>query len=161
FSPLQQSEKTLYMGNPKHTDAASMATVYTMLAHGVGNADNVAALANAKISAFWIDGSQKAHLTPALDSHLNLGAMKAIPAPTKLTNANVIGQLNAHRPVILRGTYTKAGGGTGTHYMLATLYTKNPNNSAKTVVANDPFTGTQLEISPVTKKVVGSFPLKN
>ncbi len=54
-------------------------------------------------------------------------------------------------------------GGTATHWMLATLYTQNADNSVNTVVANDPRTGMQVEIDPVTKTVVSpqNFPLAN
>jgi indole-3-glycerol phosphate synthase len=45
--------------------------------------------------------------------------------------------------------------------MLATLYTKTASNAVSTVVANDPFTGTQIEINPATKRVTTPFPLKN
>jgi hypothetical protein len=73
----------------------------------------------------------------------------------------VIGQMNAHRLVILRGTYTKPSGGAATHYMLGTLYTK-PGTAVLSVVADDPWTGTQVEINPATKKVITSnFPLAN
>ncbi len=57
--------------------------------------------------------------------------------------------------------HTKAGSGTGTHHMLATLYTKTASNGVNTVVANDPITGTQIEINPTTKRVATPFPLKN
>jgi hypothetical protein len=87
--------------------------------------------------------------------------MKTIAAATPLNAANVIGQLNVRRLVILRGTYPKAGGGTATHHMLATLYTKTASNGVNTVVANDPFTGTQVEINPTTKRVTAPFPLQN
>jgi hypothetical protein len=45
--------------------------------------------------------------------------------------------------------------------MLATLYTKTASNGVNTVVANDPFTGTQVEINPTTKRVTTPFPLQN
>jgi hypothetical protein len=91
-----------------------------------------------------------------------LGPLTDIAATTHLTTANVIGEMNVHRLVILRGTFSKGNGATATHWVLATLYTK-VDGSVRTVVANDPWTGTQVEIDPVTKKVVtpANFPLKN
>jgi hypothetical protein len=56
-----------------------------------------------------------------------------------------------------------SGSTTGTHYMLATLYTRNPDNSLGFIVAHDPWTGTQVAIDPASKTVISpsSFPLKN
>jgi hypothetical protein len=162
FSPLQQTDKSQYLTAPAHADAASLAAVYTMIARAVGNSDNVALLKDVKIDKyFWKDATQTTTFAGPLATHATLGAMKPIAAATPLNATNVIGQLNVRRLVILRGTYAKAGGGTGTHHMLATLYTKTASNAVSTVVANDPFTGKQVEISPATKRVTTPFPLKN
>jgi hypothetical protein len=162
FSPIQQTDKSQYQGNPAHANAASLATVYTMIARAVGNTDNVALLQDVKIDKyFWKDATQTTRFAGPLTDHATLGPMKPIAAGAPLNASNVVGQLNIRRLVILRGTYAKAGGGTGTHHMLATLYTKNTSNAVSTVVANDPFTGTQIEINPTTKRVTTPFPLKN
>jgi hypothetical protein len=160
FLPIQQSDKSQYLANPTHPGAASLATVYTMVGRAVGITDNVAQLKDVKIDKYyWHDATQTTTFTGPITAHANLGAMVNVPAATPLT-ANVITQMNAHRLVILRGTYSKSGGGTATHYMLGTLYTKNPNSSVKTIVANDPYTGKQVEISPTTKRVLTPrFPL--
>ena len=162
FSPIQQTDKSQYQGVSTHANAASLATVYTMIARAVGNTDNVPLLKDVKIDKyFWKDATQTTTFAGPLTTHATLGAMKPIAAATPLNAANVIGQLNIRRLVILRGTYAKAGGGIGTHHMLATLYTKTASNGVNTVVANDPFTGTQVEINPTTKRVTTPFPLKN
>jgi hypothetical protein len=162
FLPIQQSDKSQYLGNPVHADAASLASVYTMIGRAVGVSDNVALLKNVKIDKyFWHDATQTTTFSGPITSHATLGVMKTIAAATALNTTNVIGQMNVRRLVILRGTYTKSGGGTATHYMLGTLYTKN-GVAVNTVVANDPYTGKQLEISPTTKRVVTpGFPLTN
>ncbi len=163
FLPISQLDKSQYHSNPAHADQASLAAVYTMIGRAVGITDNVSTLINVKIDKyFWHDSSQTTTFSPSpLTSHATLGAMKTIAAATHLNNTNVIGQMNVHRLVILRGTYTKPGGGTATHYMLGTLYTKS-GTAVLSVVADDPWTGTQVEISPATKKVItASFPLAN
>jgi hypothetical protein len=162
FSPVQQTDKSQYLIAPAHADAASLATVYTMIARAVGNSDNVALLKDVKIDKyFWKDATQTTTFAGPITTHATLGLMKPIAAATPLNATNVIGQLNLRRLVILRGTYAKAGGGTGTHHMLATLYTKTASNAVSTVVANDPFTGRQVEINPATKRVTTPFPLTN
>jgi hypothetical protein len=162
FSPIQQTDKSHYQGVSTHADAASLATVYTMIARAVGNTDNVALLKDVKIDKyFWHNATQTTTFAGPITTHATLGVMKTIAAATPLNATNVIGQLVAHRLVILRGTYAKAGGGTATHHMLATLYTKTATNGVNTVVANDPFTGTQVEINPTTKRVTTTFPLQN
>jgi len=80
-----------------------------------------------------------------------------------LNGTNVIGNMDAEKLVILRGTYRKSDGSIGTHWMLGTLYTTAPDDSVSAVVANDAFTGEQIEIDPATKKVLSpaNFPLAN
>ena len=69
-------------------------------------------------------------------------------------------RMKAEKLVILRGTYRKSDGSIGTHWLLGTLYTKHADGSVSTVVANDPLTGEQIEIDPLTKKVLSpNFPL--
>jgi hypothetical protein len=162
FSSIQQTDKSQYLVVPVHADAASLATVYAMIGRAIGNTDNVALLKDVKIDKYyWHDATQTTTFSGPITTHATLGTMKTIAAATPLNGTNVIGQLNLRHLVILRGTYSKAGGGTATHYMLATLYTKTATNAVSTVVANDPFTGTQIEIDPTTKRVTTAFPLQN
>jgi hypothetical protein len=152
FLPLQQTDKTQYSGNPVHTSAASLATVYTMIGRAIGVADNVTALHNVKINKYyWHDATQTTTFSGPITTHATLGPLKSIPAATALDTTNVIGAMNLHRLVILRGHYKK-GASSVTHYMLGTLFTKQ-GSKILSIVANDPYTGTQVEISPSTKKV--------
>jgi hypothetical protein len=159
FLPIQQSDVSQYLGHPAHTDEASLAAVYTMIARAVGVSDNVATLKNVKIDKyFWRDTTQTTTFRGPVTAHATLGAMKTLAANAHLDATNVAGQMNAHRLVILRGTYKK-GAVTATHYMLGTMYTKK-GAGVRTIVANDPWTGTQVEISPISRKVVTpGFPL--
>ncbi|MGB7259074.1 MAG: hypothetical protein WBD48_13440 [Pseudolabrys sp.] len=162
FVPIGQLDLSQYIGVVHHADAASLATVYTMIARGIGIADNVAQLKAVKINKYyWHDSTQTTTFSGPLTLHTTLSALK--PLPGAISGQNVIGQLKVQRLAILRGTYTKAGGGTATHYMLATMFTKKPNGLPSTVIANDPFTGWQVEIDPATKTVVSpsNFPLAN
>ncbi|MGB7257379.1 MAG: GLUG motif-containing protein [Pseudolabrys sp.] len=163
YVPISQLDMSQYRGNPHHTDAASLATVYTMIARAVGFGANVAQLANVKIDKyFWHDVHQNTTFTGPITLHATLGSLTTIVPAAHMNNTNVIGQISVRRLVILRGTYSKVGGGTGTHWMLATMYTK-AGAFAQTIVANDPWTGAQVEIDPVSKKVISprNFPLAN
>ncbi|MGH6789168.1 MAG: hypothetical protein ACRECC_05750 [Pseudolabrys sp.] len=162
FVPISQLDLSQYIGVPHHADAASLATVYTMIARGAGIADNVAQLKAVKINKYyWHDATQTTTFSGPLTLHATLTALT--PLPGAITGQNVIAHLKVQRLVILRGTYTKAGGGTAKHYMLATMFTKKPNGLPSTIVANDPWTGWQVEIDPATKMVVSpsNFPLAN
>jgi hypothetical protein len=162
FVPISQLDVSQYKTKPNHDDAAALAAVYTMIARGIGITDDVAALKNVKIDKyFWDDATQQAVWTGPVTTHATLGVLKNLSG--QITNTNVIAQIKAHRLVILRGTYSVSGGGTATHWMLATLDTKNPDNSIGIIVANDPWTGWQVEIDPASKTVVlpANYPLSN
>jgi hypothetical protein len=163
FLPIGQLDETQYATAPHHANGAALATVYTMIARAVGLTENAPSLANATIDKFfWHDDTQTTTFIGPIKFHTILGPLTDIAAATQLTTANVIGEMNVHRLVVLRGTFSKGNGGTATHWMLATLYTK-VGGSVQTIVANDPWTGTQVEINPITKKVVtpSNFPLKD
>ncbi|MGB7256467.1 MAG: hypothetical protein WBD48_00145 [Pseudolabrys sp.] len=163
YVPISQLDASQYRVSPHHTDAASLAAVYTMFARAVGFGANVAQLTNVKIDKyFWRDATQTTFFRGPLTLHATLGPLVSLAPAARLNNTNVIGQLGVRRLVILRGTYSKTGGGTGTHWMLATMYTR-PSATVGTVVANDPWTGTQVEINPSTRTVISprNFPLAN
>ncbi len=164
YVPISQFSAWEYLVAPNHATPASLAAVYTMIARAIGLADNVPELKGVKIDKyFWNDSTQTTTWTGPVTAHAALGAMIGIPSAVPLDITNVIGRMNTHQLVILRGTYTKTGVGLVTHYMLGTLYTQNADNSLNTVVANDPATGLQVEIDPATKKVISpaNFPLAN
>jgi hypothetical protein len=132
-----------------------------MAARAIGQTLGVASLDNVKIDKyFWHDTTKTTTFSGPIATHSTLGAMTTIAANTPLNTSNVIGELNAQNWVVLRGTYKKAGGGTATHHMLATLYTKK-GAAVALLIANDPLTGEQVAISPATKTVVEpqDFPL--
>jgi hypothetical protein len=163
FLPIGQRVQSEYLGEPAHSNEASLAAVYTMIARAVGITNGVPVLRDVKIDKyFWDDTTETASWQGPVTRHASLGPLVNVPRATPIA-LNVIRQLNLRRAVILRGTYTKSTGGTATHWMLATLYTKNPNNRPAAVVAHDPWTGSQLMIDPNTKKVIApsNFPLSN
>ncbi len=163
FLPISQFSASEYGVAPFHATPAALATVYTMIARAIGIADHVPELEGVKIDKyFWHDSTQTTTWAGPVTAHAALGPVVGIPSSAKLNTTNVVGRMNAHELVILRGTYTK-NGGVVTHYMLGTLYTQSPGNPVDTVVANDPATGLQVEIDPATKKVISppNFPLAN
>ena len=165
FLPLGQLDTSQYLNPPAHSDEAALATVYTMIARAVGITDNIATLKgnNGKIDRyFWNDSTQTTTFKGPITSHATLGTLTNIPAASHLNGSNVIPAFNHHQLVILRGTYTGSGGTAVTHWMLGTLYTKT-GATMDTVVANDPWTGMQVEIDQETKTVVSpaGFPLTN
>lgn len=166
FLPAVQHEPSEYIKPDKYdltSDLTSLATVYTMIARAIGVTDNVAALKGVKIDKyFWDEKTQTTSWTGPVTQHATLGTLAPIGSAAALDNSNVIGALNQRKVVILRGSYTGAAKGVF-HYMLATLYTKDSNNTVTDVIANDPWTGQQVTINPTTKKVVSpaNFPLPN
>ena len=159
--PIVQSDLSQYKGQPVHTDGASLATVYTMMARAAGEAGNIGALIKARIDNYWHDATRTTTLTGAITNYIAIETMKPIAPAVRLNGNVVIGALKVGRWVILRGTYKKPNGARATHYMLATMYSLYPNGLPALVFANDPFTGEQVAIDPVTKKVVQpqGFPL--
>lgn len=156
FLPISQLDLSQYSSTPAHAAAASQAAAYTMIARAIGNTEGVAALKNAKINTYWNDTVQNAHWTGTVVPYATLGSLVTLGNAT-LNNTNVLGVLKQQKLVLLRGSYTPTGGGTATHWMLGTLYTPG------LVIANDPWTGSQVAINSATKTVVSptSFPLKN
>jgi hypothetical protein len=161
--PLDQGEDWEYGTAPAHADHASLAAVYTMIARAVGPIVDDHRLVGVKIDRyFWNDPTQRAFWRGPIKNYSALGSLSAIAAGTPLNNANVIGTINAGHAVILRGRATATDGTRLTHWMLATGYTRNADNSIRAVIANDPFTGQQVKIDPATKHVTAParFPLR-
>ena len=82
--------------------------------------------------------------------YATLGAFQSV-APSASLN-NVVARMENEKLVLLRGTYER-GGQTARAWMLGTLFTSKDDGTLIAVVANDPFTGEQVEIDPVTKMV--------
>jgi hypothetical protein len=161
FLPISQLDVSQYITAPAHADGAALATVYTMVARGIGITQNVATLKNVKIDRFfWDDATQTTTWQGPVTTFATLGTLTAIPAGTPLTAANVVGAMTPRQLVILRGIYRKSDGTNATHWMLGTLYTRDTNNTLSAVLAHDPMTGQQVEIDPTTKNVLSeNFPL--
>jgi hypothetical protein len=162
FLPINQREDFEYKIAPAHARDASLAAVYTMIARSVGINNGDSRLVDVKIDRFfWNDVTRRSVWRGPVRLYARLGRLLRIPAGTPLNNANVIRSINQRKPVILRGSYRRANGTLGTHWMLATLYTQNSSRAVNAIIANDPFTGRQVRINPVTKRVMSSgFPLK-
>lgn len=161
FLPISQLDISQYLNPPAHSDEAALATAYTMIARAIGITDDVATLKSVSIDRyFWDDATQTATFAGPVTEHATLGPLMSL-GNAQMANSNVIGQINLKKLVILRGVYTKSGGGAGVHWMLATMDTRNPDNTISAVVANDPWIGVQVTIDPVTKTVVSpaNFPL--
>jgi len=156
FLPIGQLDVSQYSTAPAHADAASKAAVYTMIARAIGITRGVAALKNATISTYWNDATQTATWSGPVTTYATMGSLVAL-GTAPMNSTNVLGALKQQQLVILRGSYTISGVGTGTHWMLATMYTPN------VVIANDPWTGAQVMINAATKTVVApsGFPLAN
>lgn len=156
FLPISQLDKSLYAGTTAHISQASQATVYDMIARAIGLTDNVAQLKEVRIDKyFWHDAKQTTTWTGPVLTHATLGKFVAL-APSATLNP-VLAQMKVQNLVILRGTYSTSGGGTATHWMLGTMYL------GSVVLANDPWTGTQISIDVRTRKVTSpaGFPLAN
>jgi hypothetical protein len=155
FLPISQLDKSLYAGATAHISQASQATVYDMIARAIGLTDNIAQLKEARIDKyFWHDAKQMTTWIGPVLTHATLGKFVAL-APSATLNP-VLTQMKAQNLVILRGTYSTSGG-TATHWMLGTMYL------GSVVLANDPWTGTQVSIDVRTRKVTepANFPLAN
>jgi hypothetical protein len=162
FLPISQLDPAQYLTPPAHADAASRATVFTMLARAIGVAKNVAELTDVAVDEFfWNDANQRTFFRGPVTEHATLGPFTAMAGADPIGDANVIGPLKARKVVAIRGRFTKEDGGIAQHFMLATLFTANRNGIVTALVADDPWTGQQVRIDPVTKTVVSpaNFPL--
>ena len=157
FLPIDQLERGEYASAPAHADAASVATVYTMIGRAIGLTDDIALLKNEKIDKYyWDDATQTTTWTGPVTTHATLGTTQTLAAATPIDTTNIIGMLDTRQPVIISGP----SGGV-THFMLATLYTTDTGGNVTALIANDPWTGKQVWIDPTTKQVVSpsNFPL--
>jgi hypothetical protein len=161
FLPIGQRDVSQYRRKPLHANQASLAAVYAMLARAVGTTQQADALQSSTIDTFWNDRTQTTTFAGPIVEHAALGPLVELTG--QIGNGNVTGALKQRHLVILRGSFMQANGRTATHWMLATLYTRNNDNSLGPVIANDPWTGQQVEIDPVTKRVIApsDFPLAN
>jgi hypothetical protein len=157
FLPIGQLDLTQYAAAVSHANHASEAAVYTMIARAVGFTKNVPTLKIIKIdTSYWHDATQTTTWTGLVTGHVTQGAPIILPAPTPISLANIAGQIKANNVVVISGPSA-----VGTHTMLATGYMVNGVGAIVALIANDPYTGRQVRISPTTKKVIApaGFPL--
>jgi hypothetical protein len=161
FLPIGQRDDWEYATPPDHPNAASLATVYTMIARAIGIAQNREGLSAVTIDKYWDDASKTATWHGQLAKRATLGALTPLAGDARLNESNVIGEMRLGRLAILRGSFTRGNGSTGEHFMLGTLYTPYTDGDRGAVVANDPFTGQQVLIDRVTRRVFwpSDFPL--
>ena len=160
FLPIGQRDTSQYAAAPINANAASQAAVYTMIARAIGIARNVAPLKEVTIDGYWKGSTKTAMWRGGVTNLATLGALTAIPANAQLNL--VFGELRSGKLVMLRGGYNN-NGAAATHWMLGTLYTLEANGGFGLVIAHDPWTGMQVAIDKVTKKVVwpANHPLTN
>jgi hypothetical protein len=86
----------------------------------------------------------------------------AVAGDTSLLNSDLIRALGEDRVVAVRGSY-EGPSRIEPHWMLATSYTVDSAGTVNRIVANDPWTGKQVQIDPNTRSVVAPtpFPLRN
>jgi hypothetical protein len=161
FLPISQLDKSQYAHKVKHQDEASLATAYTIIARAIGITDDVRTLQDAPIDTYWDDKTEHAQWRGAVTDHATRGSVMPLSNAEPIDENNVIGPLRARQAVIVRGTFKKAGGGKGKHWMLATSFVTDDAGNIVALVADDPWTGLQVQIDPETKQVVEppDFPL--
>lgn len=157
FAPLSQQERGQYTTPIAPSDQVSRAAALTILARAIGFARNVATFKSVKINTFWNAATKQAVWTAPGPTYATLGAVKPIGAT--ISQANVIGELKLRHPVLIGGVYQKAGLNHA-HWMLATSFIVT-GTTVTALVADDPWTGQQVRISPTTRKVIdpAGFPL--
>jgi hypothetical protein len=163
FVPINQFDDGNYGKPPEHPEGAALAAVYTIIARGIGSGLKVPKLGGVAIDkSFWDDAAEKTKFKGPLTDYATLGKLTKIPAGERLSDGNVIGAFALGKLVILRGKFTREGGGTGTHWMLGTLHTEKSIGKVTAVLADDPWTGRQVSIDPKTKRVTSpGFPLED
>jgi hypothetical protein len=151
--PTGQLDPWEYASRPKHADAASKAAAFAMVARAIGVARGDTDLSEASISDFWRDASQEPRWSGPVKTFAKLGEAIDLGRDDVIDGTNVIGQLRRNRFVLLRGTYKDRDRIDREHWVLATSIIKDEAGTITAVVANDPWTGTQIEISPMTRTV--------
>jgi hypothetical protein len=158
FLPISQREKSEYSAPVQHADQASLAAVYAMIARAIGITKSIALLSDALIDDFWDDAQRKASFAGRVTNHAALAPLEGIGAAEPIRGTSVIDPLRSDHVVIIRGV-----AGSRVHWMLATSFITDPEGRVLRLVANDPWTGRQVQIDPATKRVVApaDFPLRS
>ncbi len=151
FLPISQHDRAQYRRRANFAARASKATQYTVIARATGITRDIRELRHAKIDDFWDAATQAAVWWGPLTGHATLGKLRRLEADEPLT-ARVVARLAADELVLLRASYRNFGE-EAVHWMLATSYTVNADGQVNGIIANDPWTGQQVTIDPVTKSV--------
>ncbi len=163
FVPIEQLEPSEYLVAPNFASGASLAAAYTMIARAIGYTKADKTLQTVAIDKyFWDDDSQTATWAGPVTTYATLGSLLSLDPATPIGDGNIVGPLKSKHVVIVRGHYDGEGG-SATHWMLATLFTTDGAGATTNLIANDPWTGTQVWIDPTTHQVVrpANFPLTN
>jgi len=147
FIPIDQFEALNYIDQPQFAGFASAAAVYTMIAHAIGVTRDLPFLIQVKIDKnFWNDATQTATFTGPVTKHASLGP------DTQIEGDNLIDALTVGTPAVVRGPQSPSSPSLE-HHMLMTSFTKE-NGVITAMLANDPSTGKQIKIDPVTGRVI-------
>ena len=163
FLPISQLERAQYATAPHHADRASLAVVYTMIARAIGITHNFAQLRNVKADKyFWTDATQTTRWKGPVKTYAILGALKPIAAGTPL-NGNKCDRPDGcaeacHPARHLQEEWRRHCDALDARHA---LYESGWRRSERR--GGRPWTGTQIQIDPKTKKVVSpsNFPLAN
>jgi hypothetical protein len=157
FLPISQHDASQYKKKPNNTNITAAAAVYTMIARAIGLTKGVAELNGVKIDRyFWDSDTKTAAWRGPVRQHARLGRLNTLGTNTLLDEQRITRALRNRKLVILRATNAA---GTVTHWLLATLYTSNRKGSLVRIIAHDPWTGRQIEINPLTKKITAPRPV--
>lgn len=170
FLPIGHADKFQYTNDvlPSFSAKASRAVAFTIIARAIGaNHPNRRVvpsnsrsdfLQNVAVNPFW--QASTGGFPGPIANYITLGAKTAVAANTSLNATAAVPALKAGKVVLLHGTVTGKPEG---HWVLATSVVVNSGNVVTRLTADDPFTGGQVWIDPVTKRAVSSpaFTLPN
>jgi hypothetical protein len=162
FLPISQLDASQYANPPENADLAARAAIFTIIARAIGITKGVENLIDVAIDKyFWDDAGQQSRWLGPVRNHATLGTLTEIDADAPIEVANVLGVMDGQQLALLRGNYEDDGGNKVRHWMLGTLYTRDDTATPNALIAHDPWTGQQVTIDLLTKKVIvpGDFPL--
>jgi hypothetical protein len=161
FPPLGQFNDLAYAAPAAHEDAAALGAVYAILGRGIGMTDGIAKLQDVTIDTYFDDATQTTSWRGLIKQHATRGPWTQIAAAEPIGESNIIGAIRAHQTVIVSGSYDN-GDGRKTHDLLATSFTDKKDGTVTGLVADDPWTGRQVLIDPISKAVTApaNFPLQ-
>lgn len=165
YLPVGQRDPSQYSNSilASFANEACKAAVYAMLGRSIGqnfpnqmyaSSNPDAVLQNVPIGQFWLNDTVGAYLGP-LRGLVSLSSKITIPSRVEISDSNVIGALKTGNPVVIHGTVKGNAAG---HWMLATDFLTDSNGRVIRLLANDPWTGGQVQINPVNKAIMSGPP---